>query len=237
MNDVIKDKFPLQVRTCALQMAVSSLRQLNEGFTHEENALKEKETRLRVMKSDLEATREECMKKIKEIDSQMVSIQENISDTRAKLSDLKIENREVAINLVKTEVIFKQEQTLARELETTLKKNFSEWSVADVARLLEELNLGEYAKSFEDNNISGSVLSRLKSKTFMEKLGMSFKQAKLLSKTIFLLQKNFAIHSELKGVLKWTNDDVCQWLSDTKTPHLADKFKAKEVSFIGVSIS
>eukprot|EP00029_Vermamoeba_vermiformis_P011682 TRINITY_DN6496_c0_g1_i1.p1 TRINITY_DN6496_c0_g1~~TRINITY_DN6496_c0_g1_i1.p1 ORF type:complete len:275 (+),score=39.74 TRINITY_DN6496_c0_g1_i1:748-1572(+) len=168
--------------------------------------------------------------KIQAIESEITQTQEHIRDTQSKLSDLRIESKEVAVNLTKTEEIFKQQQAYARELEETLKKNSTQWNVADVVRILEELDLGPYVAGFESNNITGAVLPRLKSKMLIERFGMSFKEAKKLSKVIFFLQKGVSIHSEPRGVLTWTNEDVCNWLSETKSAHLADKFKAKEVT-------
>jgi gas vesicle protein len=227
---MIKERFPLSVRMSALQIVVSSLRQLNDGMREEDGALSEKTEQLQSTLRRLEAMKEDCLRKIKDIEGEIEVVQKNMKDTQSKLSDLKIENKEVAVNLTNAEEIFQRQQSCVKHLEETLKKNFTQWAVADVALILEELNLGDYVKVFDTNNITGAVLSRLKSKMLMEKLGMSFKEAKQLSKAIFFLQRGVSIHNEPKGVLMWTNEDVCKWLSETKTAHLVDQFRANEVT-------
>lgn len=198
----------------------------------EDGALSEKTEQLQSTLRRLEAMKEDCLRKIKDIEGEIEVVQKNMKDTQSKLSDLKIENKEVAVNLTNAEEIFQRQQSCVKHLEETLKKNYTQWAVADVALILEELNLGDYVKVFDTNHITGAVLSRLKSKMLMEKLGMSFKEAKQLSKAIFFLQRGVSIHSEPKGVLMWTNEDVCKWLSETKTAHLVDQFRANEVSEI-----
>lgn len=225
---IIRDRVSLPVRMSALQIIVSSLRQLNDRMLEENSTLATKAEQQQSNLRRLETMRDEYMRKIKEMNSEIDEEQKKIQKTLNDLSNLRIESKEIEANLASAV----NQQFYSKHLEETLNKKYTQWTAADVSRILEELNLGNYVQVFEHNNITGSVLSRLKSKMLMEKLGMSFREAKQLAKAIFFLQRGVSIHSESKGVLAWTNQDVCTWLSETKTAHLIDSFKANGVSEI-----
>lgn len=111
-----------------------------------------------------------------------------------------------------------------------MKRPLIKWDEGDVAMLLKELNLGQYADKFTSSAIAGSVLVNLDTTDLVQDLQMDWKHAKKLLHAVFLLNHQRNIYEPLRGVFEWSTDDTCQWLVSVGFEKYAPVFRRLKVS-------
>ena len=82
-----------------------------------------------------------------------------------------------------------------------MQRPLGEWSVADVAMLLKELNIAQYADKFTSSAITGSVLANLNTLDLMQALRMDWMHAKRLQRRYFCLITAAAFMNNLLACL------------------------------------
>jgi hypothetical protein len=181
---------------------------------------------------------------LNELVQQYMLLEIQINNLRKQLDEYQIEFLKKKIPAILSEDILKAVEVNADLLQKRLRDNdarlelnktkmqrpLGEWSVADVAVLLKELNIVQYADKFTSSAITGSVLVNLNTLDLMQDLCMDWKHAKKLQKAIFLLNHRRSIYEQSSGVFEWSTDDTCQWLVSVGFEKYSPAFVKHKVS-------
>lgn len=181
---------------------------------------------------------------LNELVQQYMLLEIQINNLRKQLDEYQIEFLKKKIPAILSEDILKAVEVNTDLLQKRLRDNdarlelnktkmqrpLGEWSVADVAVLLKELNIAQYADKFTSSAITGSVLVNLNTLDLMQDLRMDWKHAKKLQKAIFLLNHRRSIYEQSSGVFEWSTDDTCQWLVSVGFEKYSPAFVKHKVS-------
>ncbi len=105
------------------------------------------------------------------------------------------------------------------------------WTLDEVMKLLRYLKLYPYTSVFADNLIAGDVLVKLTSPD-LHQLGLTFMETKSIMSALYKLKHMKSLTKVPENsALRWTNNQVIEWLKKNALAHLAELFCGTGVSY------
>ncbi len=173
----------------------------------------------------------ELEERLKKIRAKLIELNER-EHPQKRLNDETVQFDKVREHYIKVETTVTDYEPQLKKWTERMQVDITQWISDDVTMLLSEIGLSKYIKIFEENRIDGNVLAALTTQDLTQSLGLTFKGAKQILKSTFLVQKYKDIYPTPPGVLQWNTDTVCVWLEENKLSHLTETFHKCQVQHI-----
>jgi hypothetical protein len=229
-DNVLPNDHNLYTRTFVNQITLHTLKQVVDQLVENKIKLPVKLNELDIHFNNLTDEERKLEEQLKIIRSKLIEVTNEREHTQKRLSEETVQFDKVKEHYIKVEAIIAEYEPQLKKWKERMQVDITKWISDDVAMLLSEIGLGKYIKIFEENRIDGNVLVALTTQDLMQSLGLTFKEAKQLLKSIFLVQKYKDIYMTPPGVLQWNIDTVCAWVEDNKLSHLTDAFRKCQIT-------
>jgi hypothetical protein len=228
-DNILTNNHNLNVKIFVNQLSLHTLTQVVDrlGESRLKSSVKLSELDKHLVSLQVEERKLE--EKLKAIRSTVIEVNHEHEVTKKQLYEETIRLDQVKSNYDKIEQFINKHEPRFKKWKERLQADINNWTNDDVTMLLNEIGLNKYVNTFSENRIDGNALAALTTQDLIQSLDLTFKEAKLILKSIFLIQKYKDIYMTPPSVLQWNTDIVCVWLEDNKLAHLTDAFRKCQV--------